>query len=130
MQMLYNYLTSTEFRQKFEAIVEAFQEMQARRVVAEGLSVRAVEEAVRLREGSRSSGAAKRPAGASTAKEASAKPASLLELESVLADLLATRVGIELSEGRKGRMTIEFADLADLERISRLIATPTAPNGE
>ena len=64
------------------------------------------------------------------AKEARAKPASLLELESVLADLLATRVGIELSEGRKGRMTIEFADLADLERISRLIATPATPASE
>jgi ParB family chromosome partitioning protein len=109
---------------------KAFQEMQARRVVAEGLSVRAVEEAVRLREGSRSGGSAKRPPGASTAKAPPAKPASLLELESVLADLLATRVGIELSEGRKGRMTIEFADLADLERISRLIAMPATPAGD
>ncbi len=104
---------------------KAFQEMQARRVVAEGLSVRAVEEAVRLREGSRSAGSEKRPAGGTATKEAPTKPASLLELESVLADLLATRVGIELADGRKGRMTIEFADLADLERISRLIATPT-----
>lgn len=103
---------------------KAFQEMQARRVVAEGLSVRVVEEAVRLREGSRSGGPAKRPASTPTGKDASSKPASLLELESVLADLLATRVGIELAEGRKGRMTIEFADLADLERISRLIAAP------
>ena len=104
---------------------KAFQEMQARRVVAEGLSVRAVEEAVRLREGNRSGASEKRPAGGSPGREASAKPASLLELESVLADLLATRVRIELADGRKGRMTIEFADLADLERISRLIAAPT-----
>lgn len=104
---------------------KAFQEMQARRVVAEGLSVRAVEEAVRLREGSRIGGSAKRPGSLPAGREISAKPASLLELESVLADLLATRVGIELAEGRKGRMTIEFADLADLERISRLIAAPT-----
>ena len=109
---------------------KAFQEMQARRVVAEGLSVRAVEEAVRLREGSRSSGSAKRPSSTLAAKDASAKPAGLLELESVLADLLATRVGIELAEGRKGRMTIEFADLADLERISRLIAAPTVANDD
>ncbi len=109
---------------------KAFQEMQARRVVAEGLSVRAVEEAVRLREGSRSSSTGKRPAGSSMAKEAATRPASLLELESILADLLATRVGIELSEGRKGRMTIEFADLADLERISRLIAAPATPASE
>ncbi len=103
---------------------KAFQEMQARRVVAEGLSVRAVEEAVRLREGSRSTGGPTKPAATAVAKEAAAKPASLLELESVLAELLATRVAIEFAEGRKGRMTIEFADLADLERISRLIATP------
>ena len=105
---------------------KAFQEMQARRVVAEGLSVRVVEEAVRLREGSRSSGAAKRSASAQTPSKAAPKPAGLLELESLLADVLATRVGIELAEGRKGRMTIEFADLADLERISRMIASPTA----
>lgn len=102
---------------------KAFQEMQARRIVAEGLSVRSIEEAVRLREGGRAA-SSKRPTESGVAKAATAKPASLLELESVLADLLATRVGIELAEGRKGRMTIEFADLADLERISRLIATP------
>lgn len=109
---------------------KAFQETQARRVVAEGLSVRVVEEAVRLREGSRPGGSVKRPAPTAATNKATGKPASLLELESVLADLLATRVGIELAEGRKGRMTIEFADLADLERISRLIAAPTVSTGD
>lgn len=111
---------------------KAFQETQARRVVAEGLSVRAVEEAVRLREG-------KRPAPGILAPEPHAtvrsnitstvtpvRPASLLELESMLAEVLSTRVSIELPEGRKGRMTIEFADVADLERISRLIAESAA----
>lgn len=105
---------------------KAFQEMQARRIVAEGLSVRSIEEAVRLREGSRSGVQAKRPTPSADAAKPNTKPASLLELESVLANLLDTRVGIELAEGRKGRMTIEFADLADLERISRLIATTPA----
>jgi ParB family transcriptional regulator, chromosome partitioning protein len=108
---------------------KAFQETQARRVVAEGLSVRAIEEAVRLREGKRS---AVRPAPPTTpsteAKSAGAlKPASLLELESVLAEALDTRVAIDLPDGRKGKLTIEFADVADLERISRLIATSSAP---
>ncbi len=107
---------------------KAFQEMQARRIVAEGLSVRAIEEAVRLREGSRSGSPSKRPAAPDQAARATTKPAGLLELETVLANLLDTRVGIELAEGRKGRMTIEFADLADLERISRLIATPPSPD--
>ena len=106
---------------------KAFQETQARRIVAEGLSVRAIEEAVRLREGKRSvppspsvsrSGAAATSAG----KSPGVRPASLLELESMLAEVLATRVAIDLPDGRKGRMLIDFADVADLERISRLIA--------
>jgi ParB family transcriptional regulator, chromosome partitioning protein len=106
---------------------KAFQETQARRIVAEGLSVRAIEEAVRLREGKRSTAA---PSPTSTTprvpgaeSKSSARPASLLELESVLADVLATRVAVDLPDGRKGRMVIDFADLADLERISRLIAS-------
>lgn len=109
---------------------KAFQEMQARRIVAEGLSVRAIEEAVRLREGSRTAGSAKIPKASGAGANPTTRPASLLELEAVLANMLDTRVGIELAEGRKGRMTIEFADLADLERISRLIATPTPPPGQ
>ena len=111
---------------------KAFQETQARRIVAEGLSVRAIEEAVRLREGKRSvpppppapsSGAA----AISSAKSAGLRPASLLELESMLAEVLATRVSIDLPDGRKGRMLIDFADVADLERISRLIAESSDP---
>lgn len=110
----------------------AFQETQARRVVAEGLSVRAVEEAVRLREGKRigstsQSSESVRPSSENPAlRSVPPRPASLLELESMLAEVLATRVAIDLPDGRRGRMTIEFADVADLERISRLIATPAA----
>ena len=110
---------------------KAFQETQARRVVAEGLSVRAVEEAVRVREGKRGATAptaAPTPSGGSSAR--ATRPASLLELESVLAEMLATRVAIDLPDGRRGRMTIDFADLADLERISRLIAAPAPSASE
>ncbi len=111
---------------------KAFQETQARRIVAEGLSVRAIEEAVRLREGKRSVPPAPRASdtgpsasASSSGKSSAVRPASLLELESMLAEVLATRVAIDLPDGRKGRMLIDFADVADLERISRLIATST-----
>ncbi|MFN0091016.1 MAG: ParB/RepB/Spo0J family partition protein [Acidimicrobiales bacterium] len=46
--------------------------------------------------------------------------ASQLELERLLADHLDTRVSVNLGAA-KGRITIEFADLADLERIYRRI---------
>ena len=119
---------------------KAFQETQARRAVAEGLSVRAVEDAVRLREGKQKRptsepGAAsaavttspgstsEQPGPASSVVPVSReRPASLLELEAMLAEVLSTRVAVDLPDGRKGRMIIEFADVADLERISKLIA--------
>jgi len=50
-------------------------------------------------------------------------PAGLLELQELLADYLDTRVGVVLGPAR-GRITIDFADLGDLERIYRLIADP------
>jgi ParB family chromosome partitioning protein len=46
--------------------------------------------------------------------------AGLLELESVLGDYFATSVHVVMGRGR-GRVTIDFADLEDLERIYRLI---------
>lgn len=112
---------------------KAFQETQARRVVAEGLSVRAIEEAVRLREGKRGTGPQTMPArsasgpSTSTTTTGTLRPASLLELESVLAESLDTRVLIDLPEGRRGKITIEFADVGDLERISRIIAKSSTP---
>ena len=44
------------------------------------------------------------------------RPAGLLELEKLLGEQLNTRVRIALGAS-KGRITIDFADLADLERI-------------
>ena len=59
------------------------------------------------------------PAGEPTA--AVVLPAAgLLELEQLLGDFFDTNVRIAAGKGR-GRLTIEFADLADLERIYRLI---------
>jgi ParB family transcriptional regulator, chromosome partitioning protein len=96
----------------------AYQEALARRVVAEGLSVRAVEDAVRERSG-------KAPAPEPTEGPAPAaepahrlRPPGLLELEELLARHLDTRVKIEMG-ATKGRVLIEFATLEDLERIYR-----------
>lgn len=47
-------------------------------------------------------------------------PAGLLELEQLLTDYFDTSVRISTGRGR-GKLTIDFADIADLERIYRLI---------
>jgi len=102
----------------------AFQESLARRAVAEGLSVRAVEEAVRTRSelaaatGTRG-GAEGAPPGPRFDR-GTPPPAAVAELERLLSDFLASRVKIELRPG-KGRLTVEFAGLDDLERIYRLL---------
>jgi ParB family chromosome partitioning protein len=46
------------------------------------------------------------------------RPPGLLELEELLSAHLETRVRVQLGGG-PGRMVVEFADLADLERIYR-----------
>ncbi len=48
------------------------------------------------------------------------RPPGLLELEGLLAEHLETRVSVQMS-AKKGRVSIEFADLEDLERIYRVI---------
>jgi ParB family chromosome partitioning protein len=101
----------------------AYQEQLARRVVSEGLSVRAVEEAIRARQDeptpvSRSNPAAKR-----------LRPPGLLELEELLGDYLDTRVKVDMG-ARKGRVVIEFSTLEDLERIYRqMTESASAPVG-
>jgi ParB family chromosome partitioning protein len=102
----------------------AFQEALARRIVAEGLSVRAVEEAVRAR----SEGA--EPARR-TRRATAPRPAGVLELEELLSDHLATRVTVDVG-AKRGRVVVEFATLDDLERIYRAMiggdeAAPAAP---
>jgi ParB family transcriptional regulator, chromosome partitioning protein len=105
----------------------AFMEHLAKRAVAEGLSVRDVEDAVRQRaelEGGAAPGVV--DADASDAPKPRAvrsanRDPGLLELEELLAEFLDTRVAIKAGRGR-GKLTVEFADLEDLERIYRLIA--------
>jgi ParB family transcriptional regulator, chromosome partitioning protein len=86
-------------------------EKLANKIVAEGLSVRAVEELVSL--GSKSERVKK------IAPVKSPSPV-LRELGDQLEDVLDTRVNIELGR-EKGRITIEFADLEDLQRIAKAI---------
>lgn len=85
-------------------------ERLANRIVAEGLSVRATEEIVALGEGVKKE------------RKRHAKPFSprLNEIADRLADRYETRVRLELGK-RKGRMTIEFASIDDLERILSLL---------
>ncbi|MEZ5408398.1 MAG: ParB/RepB/Spo0J family partition protein [Acidimicrobiales bacterium] len=84
----------------------------AERVVAEELSVRQVEEAVRAL--LRASG--DRDRDRSRRGPSGAKPAPALEIERLLAERLDTRVDVSLGGGR-GRLVIEFADLDDLGRV-------------
>jgi len=95
----------------------AYQEALARRVVAQGLSVRAVEDAVRERSG-KPAAPLKPDASASSEATHGLRPPGLLELEELLARHLDTRVKIEMG-ATKGRVLIEFATLEDLERIYR-----------
>ena len=101
----------------------AFQESLARRAASEQWSVRAVEEAVRDRSGgssaSSSSGSTSSKSGGST-RPGGLPPAGLLELETLLGDYLSTRVAVKMAN-KRGTVTIDFADLEDLERIYRLM---------
>ena len=100
----------------------AFQEALAKRAVNEGLSVRAVEDAVRARNQVAEGAAA--PATPSRRL----RPPGLLELEELLCQHLDTRVKVEMGP-KKGRVVVEFATLEDLERIYRAMTEPpsTAP---
>jgi ParB family transcriptional regulator, chromosome partitioning protein len=91
----------------------AFQEQLAKRAVAEELSVREVEEAIRHREDAG-------PSAAPSARQTKLRPPGLLELEELLGDYLETRVKITMTP-RRGRVEIEFATLEDLERIYRVM---------
>jgi ParB family chromosome partitioning protein len=103
----------------------SFMEHLAQRVVADSMTVRQVEDAVRERaelEGGPPADGAQTGRGSGGGRRSGAsRDPGLLELEELLADFLATRVQIQAGRGR-GKLLVEFADLDDLERIYRLIA--------
>lgn len=95
----------------------SFQETLAARAIGEDLTVRQVEAAVRDRL-ERSANPSAPPSRERSESLAPPRAPGLLELEELLSDRLATRVKVTMSANR-GRMVIDFADLADLERIYR-----------
>ena len=91
-------------------------EKLAQRIVAEGLSVRATEEIVAMSDGLR------RPAKAPKPKTG-ARHERLDYLATSLSDRLDTNVKITLG-ARKGKVSIEFASVDDLNRIMGVLAPP------
>ncbi|HEY8820473.1 MAG TPA: ParB/RepB/Spo0J family partition protein, partial [Dermatophilaceae bacterium] len=85
----------------------ASMERLAQRIVAEGLSVRSVEEIVTL--GGDDAPRARKP-------RPGARHPQLDDLAARLSDRLDTRVRISLGQ-RKGKLTVEFASVEDLNRI-------------
>ncbi|MFD6567502.1 ParB/RepB/Spo0J family partition protein [Micromonospora profundi] len=99
------------------------QEQLALRIVAEGLSVRATEEvvALALNDGPAKTQAAKRRA----------KPhaPALSDLADRLSDRFDTRVKVDIGRS-KGKITIEFATVDDLERIVGIIGVQQEGSGD
>lgn len=89
----------------------AYAEHIAHRVVAEGWSVRQVEEAVRNRsEGQPVPRASEKPV----------RPVAIIELEQRLGERLGTPVVIKHGTANRGRILISYDSVADLERIYRV----------
>jgi ParB family chromosome partitioning protein len=96
------------------------QDELAGRIVAEGLSVRATEELVAL--AARNGDPAK--PRRSAAKRITAP--HLTRLAERLSDTLETRVRVDIGQ-RKGKITVEFGSIDDLERIVASIAPNLSP---
>jgi len=96
------------------------QEHLAHRIVAEGLSVRAVEEIVAMGG----------DPGKSRRQPVRRQPVApgLADLAGRLSDALDTRVKVELGQ-RKGKIVVEFASLDDLDRIVKTIS-PEWPSSQ
>lgn len=93
----------------------AAMERLAQRIVAEGLSVRATEEIVALGGDEETSKPRKK------APRAGLRSAALDDLGARLSDRFETRVKVALGKS-KGKMTIEFASVEDLNRILETLA--------
>ncbi|WP_018349186.1 ParB/RepB/Spo0J family partition protein [Longispora albida] len=89
------------------------QEALALRIVAEGLSVRVTEELVSL-------GVQETKKASPAARRAVPRAPALSELAEKLCDRFDTKVKVDLGK-RKGKITIEFATVDDLERIVGVI---------
>jgi len=95
-------------------------EALADRIVADGLSVRATEEAVRRLQ-------AAAELGEPPERPTEPRSASLLELEEILSDHLDTRVHVQMTSSGRGRVVIDFSGLEDLERVFRVLTEGREP---
>ncbi|MPY51222.1 ParB/RepB/Spo0J family partition protein [Streptomyces acidicola] len=97
------------------------QDRLAHRIVAEGLSVRAVEEIVHLM------GSHPKSAPPSKGPRAGTRVSpALSDLATRLSDRFETRVKVDLGQ-KKGKITVEFASMEDLERILGSLAPGEGP---
>jgi ParB family chromosome partitioning protein len=87
----------------------------AQRIVNEGLSVRATEEAVAISDSDPAASTPRRR------PRAGGHHAELDDLATRLADRLDTRVNISLGRS-KGKISVEFASVEDLNRILAILA--------
>ncbi len=115
-----------------------YQEMLAKAVVAEGLTVRAIEDLVREHNGGGEAEAVDggvgepipvpsngdQPTGSGTPRRL--PPPGILELEELLSGHLNTRVKVDLTS-KRGKVIVEFATLEDLERIYKLMVGGSNP---
>jgi ParB family chromosome partitioning protein len=97
-------------------------EALAHRVVAEGMSVRSTEEAVAF-------ASAEAPHRSRGASEKRLVPEQAREVAEWLSDRFETRVKVDVGRS-KGKITIEFASLQDLQRIADVIRRPEGSHGE
>ena len=111
---------------------KALQEKLAQQCADEGWTVRATEDAVRATTGrpikTDSSNNEQNKLTKKSVSTTTLPVPGLVELQRLLGEHLSTKVSIVATAGR-GRMTVEFADLNDLERIYRAM-TDGVTNGE
>jgi len=93
---------------------EKYAEHIARRAAAEGWPVRRLEEAVRAREAT--------PGEKKVETPRPQRPAEILALEEQLAERLGTAVLIDYGRRGRGKLTVRFRSLEELERIYRVLS--------
>ena len=96
------------------ALEPAVQETLAERTIDQGLSVRALEALVRQ------AGEDTTPDHSGGSGTGSAKAPALLEVEELLGERFDTKVAAVMG-AKRGKLTIDFADLEDLDRIYTII---------
>lgn len=115
------------------ALTDAEQQVRAvRRIVADGLSVRATETLVAQMATAGSAALSARATATRAAHQVAAKgdtPPGVLEAEMLLADRLETSVAVTHPKSGTGEITIRYAGMEDLDRLVRLILDHPSETG-